>query len=143
MRIIRLIALLSSVSCGCAALFSTTKHGSAVQVDATGGTAHWSTAASCNQIVLVEPTKSGDTLSFWLSAASESSSDFIDLGWCDAAIDYTGTTWLGPAPAWIGYQQEGKAWVYRGKGQFKASAPYPGHAADGVPYGKPLPRAKT
>jgi hypothetical protein len=61
---------------------------------------------------------------------------WVDLGWCSRSIGGTGASWLGPKPAWIGYQRNNTAWIYRLSGHFVMSTPYTGPGSNqGRPYG--------
>ena len=121
------------------ATFDPQKHGPTVTIASAGAQASWgpaqsSPSRSCNQVAFVDTPPSANT-SYWLAVGPRQNS-WVDLGWCSPMLDYTGASWTGPAPQWVGYQGAGKAWLYRAGGMFKESSDPSG--GQGVPYGRPF-----
>jgi hypothetical protein len=59
-------------------------------------------------------------------------------------LDASGNTWKGPSPKWMGYQDVGAAFVFRGSsGAFKASSPWTGAPAPGINYGSKFGRGEN
>jgi hypothetical protein len=117
-------------------------HGPAIRITDNGALASWGPISSpgqvgCNEVALLSPNES-DSFTLRLGSASQ----WIDMGWCAPSLDATGKSWIGPSPKWIGFQQNGSAWVYRSNqgatnGLFKASSPDPPTwTSQGVPYGR-------
>ena len=111
------------------ARFDAQRHGAAVVLSSNNAQAVWSAAGSCNQVALLGK----NTTSYWVQI--QDMHTFLDLGWCAADLDYTGQTWVGPEPKWLGYQGPGRAYLYRAGGRFKAST-WPANTSQGVPYGR-------
>ena len=124
--------------------FDAAEHGAGVTVSETdsGSLASWGPAEPG-----VHPTPNCNQLAFLNASASYSvrlgknMGAWQDIGWCSRSLSFSGSSWIGPSPQWLGYQAVGKAFVYRNNlgqraGLFKASRPKPAASPDqGTPYG--------
>ena len=118
--------------------FDQKKHGPAVTVDAAGAVASWGPVGgpgpTCNEVAFLEGSPSHD--SFWLTLGQRKT-PWTDVGWCSPSLDFTGASWVGPSPKWLGFQGPGAAWVYRAIAMFKASD-VASNPSNGVAYGVPF-----